>query len=132
MRLARARGATEPCDEILYVRAKVYAGDQHATVTITGDHTSVVAIEKMGEGLCFIKDASANAAPTRDPLAQVAPDSLREIYDFVSEAPARTLEFMLEAGAMNNALSKKGLRQRVGIAYRPDAKAPGRQRTGFR
>lgn len=38
----------EPCDEILYVRAKVYAGDEHATVTIIGDHTNVVAIEKKG------------------------------------------------------------------------------------
>ena len=54
----------EPCDEILYVRAKVYAGDQHATVTITGDHTNVVAVEKMGEPL-FVKDASANCSRLR-------------------------------------------------------------------
>ncbi|HDS6515058.1 TPA: serine dehydratase subunit alpha family protein [Klebsiella oxytoca] len=111
----------EPCDEILYVRAKVYAGDQHATVTITGDHTNVVAIEKMGEPL-FVKDASANAAPARDPLAQVAHSSLREIYDFVSEAPAQTLEFMLEAGAMNNALSKKGLSKEWGLHIGPTLK----------
>jgi L-cysteine desulfidase len=42
----------EPCDEIIFVRAKVYAGDQHATVTIVGDHTNVVAIEKWGS-LCL-------------------------------------------------------------------------------
>ncbi len=103
------------------MRAKVHAGEQHATVTITGDHTNVVAIEKMGEPL-FVKDASANAAPACDPLAQVAHSSLREIYDFVSEAPAQTLEFMLEAGAMNNALSKKGLSKEWGLHIGPTLK----------
>ncbi len=111
----------EPCDEILYVRAKVYAGDEHATVTIIGDHTNVVAIEKMGHSL-FIKHESAASDRGIDPLMQVARSSLRDIYDFVCEVPPHEIAFILEAGAMNDALSKKGLVKEWGLHIGPTLK----------
>lgn len=111
----------EPCDEILYVRAKVYAGDEHATVTIIGDHTNVVAIEKMGHSL-FIKHESAASDRGIDPLTQVARSSLRDIYDFVCEVPPHEIAFILEAGAMNDALSKKGLVKEWGLHIGPTLK----------
>ncbi|WP_154999889.1 L-cysteine desulfidase family protein [Klebsiella grimontii] len=111
----------EPCDEILYVRAKVYAGDEHATVTIIGDHTNVVAIEKMGHSL-FIKHESAASDRGVDPLTLVARSSLRDIYDFVCEVPPHEIAFILEAGAMNDALSKKGLVKEWGLHIGPTLK----------
>lgn len=104
----------EPCDEILYVRAKVYAGDEHATVTISGDHTNVVAIEKMGHSL-FIKAESNTCDAPLNPLERLARYSLRDIYDFVNDVPAEELRFILDAGLMNNALSKKGLAKDWGL-----------------
>ncbi len=35
----------EPCNDILFSRAKVYSGDSWACVTIVGDHTNIVRIE---------------------------------------------------------------------------------------
>lgn len=104
----------DPCDEILYVRAKVYAGDQHATVTIAGDHTNVVAIEKMGRSL-FIKPENSACDDAVNPLERLASSSLRDIYDFVREVPPEELSFILAAGSMNNALSKKGLAKDWGL-----------------
>lgn len=111
----------EPCDEILYVRAKVYAGDQHATVTITGNHTNVVAIEKMGHTL-FVKDESATGTPASDPLTRIAHSTLRDIYDFICEVPPHEIGFILEAASMNNALSQKGLAKEWGLHIGPTLK----------
>ncbi|HCB1503090.1 TPA: serine dehydratase subunit alpha family protein [Klebsiella michiganensis] len=111
----------DPCDEILYVRAKVYAGDQHATVTIAGDHTNVISIEKMGQPL-FIKDESRVSDDIINPLEQLAHSSLRDIYDFVSVVPCEELDFILDAGSMNNALSKKGLSKDWGLHIGPTLK----------
>lgn len=111
----------DPCDEILYVRAKVYAGDQHATVTIVGDHTNVVSIEKMGQPL-FIKDESLVSDDIINPLEQLAHSSLRDIYDFISVVPCEELDFILDAGSMNNALSKKGLSKDWGLHIGPTLK----------
>jgi L-cysteine desulfidase len=79
----------EPCDEIIFVRAKVYAGDQHATVTIVGDHTNVVAIEKMGQSL-FIKPENNTCEDTINPLDRVASSSLRDIYNFICDIPRKS------------------------------------------
>ena len=111
----------DPCDEILYVRARVYAGDQHATVTIVGDHTNVVSIEKMGQPL-FIKDESQVSDDIINPLEQLAHSSLRDIYDFISVVPCEELDFILDAGSMNNALSKKGLSKDWGLHIGPTLK----------
>lgn len=111
----------DPCDEILYVRARVYAGDQHATVTIVGDHTNVVSIEKMGQPL-FIKDESLVSDDIINPLEQLVHSSLRDIYDFISVVPCEELDFILDAGSMNNALSKKGLSKDWGLHIGPTLK----------
>ncbi|WEJ91565.1 MAG: L-serine ammonia-lyase, iron-sulfur-dependent, subunit alpha [Klebsiella huaxiensis] len=111
----------DPCDEILYVRVRVYAGDQHATVTIVGDHTNVVSIEKMGQPL-FIKDESQVSDDIINPLEQLAHSSLRDIYDFISVVPCEELDFILDAGSMNNALSKKGLSKDWGLHIGPTLK----------
>ncbi|MDG1643751.1 serine dehydratase subunit alpha family protein [Klebsiella huaxiensis] len=111
----------DPCDEILYVRARVYAGDQHTTVTIVGDHTNVISIEKMGQPL-FIKDESRVSDDIINPLERLAHSSLRDIYDFVSVVPCEELDFILDAGSMNNALSKKGLSKDWGLHIGPTLK----------
>ena len=90
-------------------------------MTIIGDHTNVVAIEKMGHSL-FIKHESAASDRGIDPLTQVARSSLRDIYDVVCEVPPHEIAFILEAGAMNDALSKKGLVKEWGLHIGPTLK----------
>lgn len=111
----------EPCEEALYVRARVYAGDQHATVTIIGDHTNVVSIEKMGQPV-FVKTAEPGGGDRPQPLAQVAASSLRQIYDFIRDVPCAEIDFILAAAQMNNALSKRGLAKEWGLHIGPTLK----------
>lgn len=56
-----------PCEEILYSRACVYAGDASAMVTIAGGHTRVVEVVCQGETRFRLDDqqAEAGSAPWR-------------------------------------------------------------------
>lgn len=49
-----------PCEDILYSRAKVYAGEQWTCATIVGGHTRIVSIERQGETL---KEQTQGAEP---------------------------------------------------------------------
>lgn len=48
----------EPCNDILFSRAKVYSGDSWACVTIVGDHTNIVRIET-DKGVVFTQADNA-------------------------------------------------------------------------
>lgn len=48
----------EPCNDILFSRAKVYSGDSWACVTIVGDHTNIVRIET-DKGVVFTRADNA-------------------------------------------------------------------------
>lgn len=48
----------EPCNDILFSRAKVYSGDSWACVTIVGDHTNIVRIET-NKGVVFTQADNA-------------------------------------------------------------------------
>ena len=102
-----------PCDDILWVRASVFAGEQWACVTIAGDHTRILRIET-ADAVLFedeTPDAErANAAP--DVLTHT---SLKEILAFIEQVPLKPIRFILAAAQMNNALSLEGLRGNWGL-----------------
>lgn len=97
----------EPCDEILYSRACVYAGDASAMVTIAGGHTRVVEVVFEGETR-FTLDEQRNAV-NDDPLAALANATLSQIVEFIEQVPLEAIRFILEAGRLNDALSREGL-----------------------
>ncbi|WP_312455394.1 serine dehydratase subunit alpha family protein [Pseudescherichia sp.] len=103
----------EPCSEILYARACVYTADSHASVTIEGDHTRIVRIEKQGETVfqrsCEVGESS------EDPLAVLSQTTLRAILAFIEQAPFERIRFILDAGRINDALSREGLAQEWGL-----------------
>ncbi len=85
----------EPCNDILFSRAKVYSGDSWACVTIVGDHTNIVRIET-DKGVVFTrpimrrkkKNLAAGSAVSylagRDPA-------------FVNAVPFDAIRFILDA-----------------------------------
>lgn len=103
----------EPCSEILYARACVFTADGQASVTIEGDHTRIVRIEKQGETVfqrsCEVGESS------EDPLAVLSQTTLRAILAFIEQAPFERIRFILDAGRINDALSREGLAQEWGL-----------------
>ncbi|MBM3070068.1 serine dehydratase subunit alpha family protein [Enterobacter sp. RHBSTW-00994] len=103
----------EPCDEILYSRACVYAGDASASVTIAGGHTRVVQIVSQGEIRFTLDERQQNTC--NDPLAILSCTTLLQILEFVEQVPFDAIRFILEAGHLNDALSREGLTGRWGL-----------------
>jgi len=97
----------EPCDDILYSRACVYAEGESASVTIAGGHTRVVKIEHQGETR-FMLDQEQQCC-TDDPLAILSQTTLSQILAFVEQVPFPAIRFILEAAHLNDALSQEGL-----------------------
>lgn len=104
----------EPCDEILYSRAKVSRGDEWVSVAIARDHTRVVEIEKCGKVLFQLNEQSEDRA-VDDPLAFISHTSLAEVYDFANRVPLESIRFILEAAQLNDALSHEGIRGEWGL-----------------
>lgn len=103
----------DPCEDILYSRACVYAGKASASVTIAGGHTRVVQIVCQGE-ICFTLDEQQQSG-TVDPLAVLADTTLAEILEFVEQAPFSAIRFILEAAHLNDRLSQEGLSGKWGL-----------------
>lgn len=103
----------EPCDEILYSRACVYAGDSSAMVTIAGGHTRVVEVVCQGETRFRLDDRQTEVS--NDPLAVLSNTTLSQILEFVEQVPFEAIRFILEAGQLNDALSREGLSGKWGL-----------------
>lgn len=104
----------QPCDDILFSRAKVYSHDGWACVTIVGGHTHIVRIETHN-GVKFSQQASASGETQESPLAVLSETSLEEILAFVNTVPFNAIRFILDAAQLNGALSQEGLRGNWGL-----------------
>lgn len=98
----------QPCDDILFSRAKVYSHDGWACVTIVGGHTHIVRIETH-TGVKFAQQVSASEEAQESPLAVLSETSLEEILAFVNTVPFDAICFILDAARLNGALSREGL-----------------------
>ncbi len=103
----------EPCHEILYSRACVYAGEASAMVTIAGGHTRVVEVVCHGETRFSLDERQAEVS--NDPLAVLSNTTLSQILEFVEQVPFEANRFILEAGQLNDALSREGLSGKWGL-----------------
>ena len=103
----------EPCDEILYSRARVYAGDTSAMVTIAGGHTRVVEVVYQDETRFALEEQQGEE--NDDPLAMLTNATLSQILEFVEQVPFEAIRFILEAGQLNDALSREGLSGKWGL-----------------
>lgn len=103
----------EPCDEILYSRACVHAGNTSAMVTIAGGHTRVVEIVCQGETRFILNEQPGEMGG--DPLAVFSHTTLSQIVEFVEQVPFDAIRFILEAARLNDALSREGLSGKWGL-----------------
>lgn len=103
----------EPCNEILYSRARVYAGDTSAMVTIADGHTRVVEVVYQDETRFALEEQQGEE--NDDPLAVLTNATLSQILEFVEQAPFEAIRFILEAGQLNDALSREGLSGKWGL-----------------
>lgn len=103
----------DPCEEILYSRARVCASDESAEVTIAGGHTRVVQIVVQGETRFTLDEQPECCAD--DPLAMLSRTTLSQILEFVEQVPFSDIAFILEAAHLNDALSREGLTGQWGL-----------------
>lgn len=103
----------EPCEEILYSRARVCASDESAEVTIAGGHTRVVQVVVQGATRFTLDEQPEGCAD--DPLAMLSRTTLSQILEFVEQVPFSDIAFILEAAHLNDALSREGLTGKWGL-----------------
>ncbi|WES68265.1 serine dehydratase subunit alpha family protein [Superficieibacter sp. HKU1] len=104
----------QPCDDILYSRAKVWRGDKWASATIVGGHTRIVEIANQ-DGLLFSLEEQPEKNESETSLAALSDASLAEILHFINVVPLERIRFILEAARLNGALSQEGLRGQWGL-----------------
>ncbi|MGK9173184.1 serine dehydratase subunit alpha family protein [Yokenella regensburgei] len=104
----------EPCDDILFSRAKVYSTSSWACVTIVGDHTNVVRIET-NKAVVFTRDNCSQQTTRPSPLSVLSQTSLEEILAFINAVSFDSIRFILEAARLNGALSEEGLSGQWGL-----------------
>lgn len=103
----------EPCDEILYSRACVYAGEASAMVTIAEGHTRVVEVVCRGETRFTLDEPQGEV--NADPLSVLSDTTLAQIVAFAEQVPFGAIRFILQAGELNDALSREGLSGKWGL-----------------
>ncbi|MGX9310104.1 serine dehydratase subunit alpha family protein [Pantoea ananatis] len=103
----------QPCDDILYARACLYAGEQWARVTIAGDHTRVVEIVRQGK-VCQVHNEKPETLQA-DPRRVLDRITLAQIFTAIESIPTDQISFILEAATLNNALSQEGLKREWGL-----------------
>jgi L-cysteine desulfidase len=101
----------DPCDDVLYASATVYALDEAVTVTIAGSHTRVASISKNGVTLM---DAGSRDSVV-EPAISLENVTLKQIVEFAEQVPFEQIGFILDAALLNNALSHEGLRVPYGL-----------------
>lgn len=104
----------EPCNEILFSRAKVWNGEKWACVTIVGGHTNIVHIETH-DGVVFTQLACVAEGEQESPLTVLSRTTLAEILKFVNEVPFAAIRFILDSAKLNCALSQEGLSGKWGL-----------------
>ncbi len=100
---------------ILYAKVTVYCGDKSVSVTIADGHTNVVSIEEDGISTyvaALETNSSENNTTDSSPFEKVC---AKDIFDFAIHVPLEQIEFIEEAGVLNNALSQEGLAHDYGL-----------------
>lgn len=102
------------CTESLYARARVFFENEHATVTITGDHTRITAIEK-GSEVVFKLSKGSQCDDSASLQAYFSSVTLTQIVECIDAVPVNDIDFIVEAAEINNELSLEGLRHDWGL-----------------
>lgn len=96
-------------EELLYVEAIVEAGEDSARCVIARAHAAIVLVEKNGEEVF--------SAPwlSEDKDESGCTMTMKEIYEYATEAPLEDLRFILEAVELNEKVAAEGLASDWGL-----------------
>ena len=97
----------------IYSEANIYTIHDHVRVCIESSHTNVILIEKNGE--IIFKADNQKQDESKD-AAIIKLMSVKQIYEFASQADFADIEFILHSAELNDALSQEGLRRDYGLS----------------
>ena len=97
----------------IYSEANIYTRHDHVRVCIENSHTNVILIEKNGE--IIFKADNQRQDDSKD-VVIIKSMSVKQIYDFASQADFADIEFILHSAELNDALSQEGLRRDYGLS----------------
>jgi len=89
----------------LYIKAEVWAGQDHALVIIENDYSNIVQVALNGRLLYASPDRKAEAV--KDVLEGC---TLGQLLDLIEEMTLHDLEFLLEAAEINRQAAETGLK----------------------
>ncbi|MCT4708870.1 L-serine ammonia-lyase, iron-sulfur-dependent, subunit alpha [Enterobacteriaceae bacterium H11S18] len=102
------------CTEILYVRARVFHENEHATVTISGCHTGITCIES-GNDVVFQKLPAPQDNGGTSLRSFFSSVTLEQIVKFSESVPLKEITFINDAATINDVLSQEGLNNQWGL-----------------
>lgn len=97
---------------VIYSEATVYSDNDNVRVCIADTHTQVISIAKNGEETFHLDSAGE---PNADHLFNFEGVTTRDVYQFVKEVPLESIDFILKAEELNNALSLEGQCKNYGL-----------------
>ena len=97
----------------IYSEANIYTSHDHVRVCIENSHTNVILIEKNGE--IIFKADNQRQDDSKD-VVIIKSMSVKQIYEFASQADFADIEFILHSAELNDALSQEGLRRDYGLS----------------
>jgi len=109
----KVRVSLAATDQVLFIEVATSAGVDSARAVITGDYANVTLVEHNG----IVLSASGHNGPDGDDTLVPASGvlSVKAIWDFALGAPLADIAFLLDAAAMNTALSQEGLSVDYGL-----------------
>lgn len=99
-------------DEEIYVSLTARLGEDSMTVVIAGGHTRVCRIVRNGELLFSAEDEQDTPGIPHEPAQDY---TFRDICDMAQQVPFSEIVFILQAGSLNNVLSRQGLAGHFGL-----------------
>ncbi|XXJ18491.1 serine dehydratase subunit alpha family protein [Desulfovibrio caledoniensis] len=109
--LAEGKVSVDVADagELLYAEVTVTAGGETARCVIAREHTGIVLVEKNGQVLLDKRQ------PAPSETGEAWPLTVREVFEYATEAPLEDLDFILEAARLNEAAAAMGLERDWGL-----------------
>lgn len=99
-------------DEEIYVSLTACRGEETVTVVIAGGHPRVCCIVRNGKTLFSVGDEPEPGSTPHEPV----PDyTFRDICDMARQVPFSDIAFILQAGSLNDTLSRQGLTGHFGL-----------------
>lgn len=107
-------GIAREVPNVLYSEALIKGKEHSVKACIADSHTNVIRIEKDGEVIFNAEQAEDNSLEEKNAFLNGL--SVKEIIEFAENVPLEQVDFMKQAEALNDALSKEGLTGKYGLA----------------